>query len=72
VKSEKIQKIEKKIAGTIIKKKKPKKIRMIFFSEPTLKLQGKTGKKISDTSYVCLSKRTNICSMNFSLSGALK
>jgi hypothetical protein len=72
IKSEKIQKIESKIAGLTTKKKKPKKIKMAFFSPPTLILQGKSGKKISDVRYTCISKRANTCSLNFALSGALK
>lgn len=42
VKSEKVAKTEKKISGEIRKKKKPKKMKMILFSPPTIVLQGRT------------------------------
>jgi hypothetical protein len=64
----KIEKIEKKIAGTIIKKKKSKKLKMMFYSSPSVLLQGKSGKKISNQSYICKYKKKPLCSVNFTLS----
>ena len=41
---------------------------MAFYSPPSIILQWKSGEKISDTAYTCIYKRTDTCSMNFSLS----
>ncbi|GAB0174517.1 MAG: hypothetical protein HHAS10_03960 [Candidatus Altimarinota bacterium] len=67
-----IKKSQKKISAQKSKaKKKYKKIHMEFFSLPTLFLQGKTGKRISEANFQCSTKTTKTCSLNFSLSGTL-
>ena len=68
----KIQKITKLISAEIIKKKKPKKIKMLFFSPPDIVLQGRTAEKINPLSYSCKYKKKSVCSINFTLSWALR
>lgn len=71
-KEEKIKstKSETKKKITIIpvkKRKKYKKIKMRFFTPPSVILQWKTWVKIHEWEYVCQAKTKNICTINFSL-----
>lgn len=66
----KVQKITKLISAQIIKKRKPKKIKMLLFSPPEIVLQGRSGEQIHPLSYSCKYKKSPLCSMNFTLSWA--
>jgi hypothetical protein len=50
-------------------KKSWKKIRMMFFSQPDIELQWKTGKPLESGDYLCEYKRAKHCSINFTLTG---
>lgn len=69
----KAKKKKEKISASIEpEKKKYKKIKMAFFSPPTIVLQGRTGTKKSEELYICEYKKKKLCSMNFTLSGTTK
>ncbi len=69
----KTKKKKEKISASIEpEKKKYKKIKMAFFSPPTIVLQGRTGTKKSEELYICEYKKKKLCSMNFTLSGTTK
>lgn len=55
------------IASAIIKKKKPKKIRMRFFSPPVLDIQWNNTTETSSGRLQCLYKAKKICNLNLSL-----
>lgn len=45
---------------------------MLFFSPPSIILQGKSGDQKSDNLYICEYKRKKLCTINFTLTGTLK
>lgn len=73
IKKEKIEKKKTKISASITpKKKKIKKIKMLFYSPPSIVLQGKSGEKNGIQSYICQAKTKNLCTINFTLSWTLR
>lgn len=71
-KSAKIHLTQEKIKKAKTKKKKYKKLKMVFYSPPKLSLQGTWDKQVWVRAYQCESSRTNHCSINFALTGTLR
>jgi hypothetical protein len=72
---EKSKKSSKKIQWEILasqKQKKAKKLKMVFFSSPSLILQGRTGKSVGQNTYICEYRKKPECGINFTLSETLK
>ncbi len=68
----KLDKLENNIDTKIIKerKKKQKKLKFTFFVPPEFILQWKTGIKISENEYHCISTKKT-CKLNFTLTGTM-